>query len=157
MGRRCGTARAPLCGSLGLPVAASFRRQDYFDNDSPCFVGDVGIGINPALAQRVKDADVLLVLGARLGEMPTQGYSLLDIPKPKQQLIHVHASVEELGRVYQPDLAINAGPGAFAARRLRTLILSIARSGAVGGTMRGKPTKPGRLRRARRARCKWEM
>jgi acetolactate synthase-1/2/3 large subunit len=99
----------------GLPVAASFRRQDYFDNESPCYVGDVGIGINPALAQRVKDADLLLVLGARLGEMPTQGYALLDIPRPKQQLIHVHASTEELGRVYQADQAINAGPRAFAA------------------------------------------
>jgi acetolactate synthase-1/2/3 large subunit len=104
----------------GLPVAASFRRQDYFDNESPCYVGDVGIGINPALAQRVKDADLLLVLGARLGEMPTQGYSLLDIPKPKQQLIHVHASAEELGRVYQPDLPINAGPRTFAAALAKT-------------------------------------
>ena len=99
----------------GLPVAASFRRQDYFDNESRCYVGDVGIGINPALAQRVKDADLLLILGTRLGEMPTQGYSLLDIPKPKQQLIHVHASADELGRVYQPDFPINAGPRAFAA------------------------------------------
>ena len=99
----------------GLPVAASFRRQDYFDNENPCYVGDFGIGINPALVQRVKDADLLLVLGARLGEMPTQGYSLLDIPRPKQQLIHVHASAEELGRVYQADHAINAGARAFAA------------------------------------------
>jgi acetolactate synthase-1/2/3 large subunit len=99
----------------GLPVAASFRRQDYFDNESPCYVGDAGVGINPALAQRVKDADLLLALGARLGEIPAQGYSLLDIPKLKQRLIHVHASVEELGRVYQPDLPINAGPRAFAA------------------------------------------
>ncbi len=104
----------------GLPVAASFRRQDYFDNESPCYVGDVGVGINPALAQQVKDADLLLVLGARLGEMPTQGYSLLDIPKPKQQLIHVHASADELGRVYQPDLPINAGPRAFAAALAKT-------------------------------------
>jgi acetolactate synthase-1/2/3 large subunit len=103
-----------------LPVAASFRRQDYFDNESPCYVGDVGIGINPALAKRVRDADLLLVLGARLGEMPTQGYSLLDIPKPKQQLIHVHASADELGRVYQPDLPINAGPRAFAAALAKT-------------------------------------
>ena len=70
---------------------------------------------NPALAQRIRDADLLLVLGARLGEMPTQGYSLLDIPRPKQKLIHVHASADELGRVYQPDLPINAGPRAFAA------------------------------------------
>ena len=104
----------------GLPVAASFRRQDYFDNESFCYVGDIGIGVNPALAQRIKDADLLLVLGARLGEMPTQGYSLLDIPKPSQQLIHVHASADELGRVYQPDLPINAGPRAFAAALAKT-------------------------------------
>ncbi len=100
--------------SSGLPVAASFRRQDYFDNDSACYAGDVGIGINPALARRVGEADLLLVLGARLGEMPTGGYTLLDIPRPRQTLIHVHASAEELGRVYQADLAINAGPRAFA-------------------------------------------
>jgi acetolactate synthase-1/2/3 large subunit len=104
----------------GLPVAASFRRQDYLDNESPCYVGDAGIGINPALAQRIRDADLLLVLGARLGEMPTQGYSLLDIPRPKQKLIHVHASADELGRVYQPNLPINAGPRAFAAALAKT-------------------------------------
>ncbi|MFY9874626.1 MAG: thiamine pyrophosphate-binding protein [Rhodomicrobium sp.] len=104
----------------GLPVAASFRRQDYLDNESPCYVGDAGIGINPALAQRIRDADLLLVLGARLGEMPTQGYSLLDIPRPKQKLIHLHASADELGRVYQPDLPINAGPRAFAAALAET-------------------------------------
>ncbi len=111
----------------GLPVAASFRRQDYFDNESRCYAGDAGVGINPALAQRIKDADLLLVLGARLGEMPTQGYSLLDIPRPKQQLIHVHASAEELGRVYQPDHAINAGPRAFAA--------ALAKIAAVDGSI----------------------
>src|SRR5262249_7080891 len=99
----------------GLPIATSFRRQDYFNNNHPCYAGDVGIGINPKLAQRVKEADVLLVMGARLGEMPTSGYTLLDIPKPKQKLVHVHADAGELGRVYQPDLAINAGPRAFAA------------------------------------------
>ncbi len=100
--------------ACGLPVAASFRRQDYVDNDSACYAGDVGIGINPALARRVQEADLLLVLGARLGEMPTGGYTLLDIPRPRQTLIHVHASAEELGRVYQADLPINAGPRAFA-------------------------------------------
>lgn len=98
----------------GLPVSASFRRQDYIDNDSACYVGDLGPGINPALAQRVKDADVLIALGARLGEMPMQGYSLIDIPKPKQTLIHVHASAEEHGHVYQAALPIHATPRAFA-------------------------------------------
>ncbi len=98
-----------------LPVVASFRRQDYFNNDHPCYAGDVGIGINPKLARRVRDADLLLVLGARLSEAATGGYSLLDIPRPKQKLVHVHADAGELGRTYQADLPIVAGPRAFAA------------------------------------------
>lgn len=93
----------------GLPVGTSFRCQDLFDNRSPCYAGDVGIGINPKLAERVKNADVLLVIGARLGEMTTSGYTLLEAPQPHQRLIHVHAGAEELGRVYRPALAINSG------------------------------------------------
>ena len=93
----------------GLPVACSFRRQDHFDNRSPSYAGDVGIGINPALAQRVKDADLLLVIGARLGEAATGGYTLLEIPTPRQTLVHVHAGPEELGRVYRAALPINSG------------------------------------------------
>ncbi|HKU47158.1 MAG TPA: thiamine pyrophosphate-binding protein [Burkholderiales bacterium] len=93
----------------GLPVGASFRCQDLFDNRSNNYAGDVGIGINPKLAERIKNADVLLVIGARLGEMTTSGYSLLDVPVPRQTLIHVHAGAEELGRVYRPALAINSG------------------------------------------------
>ena len=93
----------------GLPVGTSFRCQDLFDNRSPNYAGDVGIGINPKLAQRVKDADVLLVIGARLGEMTTGAYSLVEAPVPKQTLIHVHAGAEELGRVYRPELPINSG------------------------------------------------
>lgn len=99
----------------GLPVAASFRRQDYFDNTSPLYAGDLGLGMNPKLAQRVRDADLLLALGGRLGEVPTAGYTLLDVPRPKQKLIHVHADPRELGRVYQADLPINADPRAMAA------------------------------------------
>ena len=99
----------------GLPVAASFRRQDYFDNAHPLYAGDLGLGINRKLAQRVRDADLLLVLGARLGEVPTSGYALLDVPCPRQKLIHVHADPEELGRVYQAQLPINADPCAMAA------------------------------------------
>jgi acetolactate synthase-1/2/3 large subunit len=99
----------------GLPAAAVFRRQDRFDNDHPNYVGDVGIGVNPKLAQRVREADLLLVLGARLGEMTTGGYTLIDIPTPRQALVHIHAGPEELGRVYQPALAINATPRGFAA------------------------------------------
>ena len=104
------------CGKLkrwieaeGLPAGTSFRCQDLFDNRSPNYAGDVGIGINPKLAQRVKDADVLLVVGARLGEMTSSAYTLLEVPQPRQTLIHVHAGAEELGRVYRPALAINSG------------------------------------------------
>ena len=93
----------------GLPAGTSFRSQDLFDNRSPSYAGDVGIGINPELAQRVKDADVLLVIGARLGEMTTGAYTLVEAPVPRQTLIHVHAGAEELGRVYRPALAINSG------------------------------------------------
>ncbi len=93
----------------GLPVGTSFRCQDLLDNRSASYAGDVGIGINPKLAQRVKDADVLLVIGARLGEMTTSAYTLLEPPQPRQALVHVHAGAEELGRVYRPALAINSG------------------------------------------------
>ncbi len=97
-----------------LSAGAAFRRQDAIDNDSPSYAGDVGIGINPALAERVRDADVLLVVGPRLGEMTTSGYTLLEVPRPRQTLVHVHPGAEELGRVYQPDLPILAGMEHFA-------------------------------------------
>jgi acetolactate synthase-1/2/3 large subunit len=100
-----------------LPAGAAFRRQDAIDNESPSYVGDVGIGINPKLAERVRDADLLLVVGPRLGEMTTSGYTLVD----KQELVHVHPGAEELGRVYRPVLPILSGPEQFAAavRNLR--------------------------------------
>jgi acetolactate synthase I/II/III large subunit len=98
-----------------LPVGCSFRCQDLFDNGHQNYAGDVGIGINPKLAERVKNADLLIVVGARLGEMTTSGYTLVGIPVPKQKLVHVHASAEELGRVYQAALPINAGMAEFAA------------------------------------------
>ncbi|HWA51167.1 MAG TPA: thiamine pyrophosphate-binding protein [Dongiaceae bacterium] len=101
--------------AMNLPTGCSFRCQDLFDNLHPNYAGDVGIGINPKLAARVKNADLLLVVGARLGEMTTSGYTLLSIPVPQQPLIHVHASAEELGRVYQAALAINSGMAEFAA------------------------------------------
>ncbi|OGA27651.1 MAG: thiamine pyrophosphate-binding protein [Betaproteobacteria bacterium RIFCSPLOWO2_02_FULL_65_24] len=99
----------------GLPVGCAFRFQDLFDNRSDCYAGDIGIGINPKLAQRVQDADLVLVIGARLGEMTTGGYTLVAPPRPRQKLIHVHAGAEELGRVYQGDLLINSGMQQFAA------------------------------------------
>jgi len=101
--------------NCGLPVACSFRFQDLFDNAHDHYVGDVGIGINPKLAARVRDADVLLVIGARLGEMTTGAYTLVEPPRPKQKLVHVHAGAEELGRVYQGDLLINSGMPQIAA------------------------------------------
>ena len=104
-----------FAGASGLPVAVSFRRQDYFDNAHPCYAGDAGIGLNPKLAERIQAADVLAVLGSRLSEASTRGYTLLNIPKTGQTLIHVHADAGELGRVYHADLPIVSGPRAFAA------------------------------------------
>ncbi|HYC42248.1 MAG TPA: thiamine pyrophosphate-binding protein [Noviherbaspirillum sp.] len=92
-----------------LPVACAFRFQDLLDNRHPNYVGDVGIGINPRLAARVRNADLLIAIGPRLGEMTTGGYTLLQAPCPQQKLVHVHAAAEELGRVYQADLMINSG------------------------------------------------
>jgi len=98
-----------------LPVATTFRRAHLVDASHPCYAGDLGIGPNPKLLARVKDADLVLLIGGRLGEMPSQSYTLFDIPGPKQTLVHVHPGAEELGRVYSPALAINATPSAFAA------------------------------------------
>jgi len=103
-----------------LPVGNAFRFQDTFDNFHPLYAGDVGIGINPKLSQRIKDSDLILAIGPRLGEMTTSGYTLLDVPKPKQKLVHIHASAEELNRVYAADLAICATMNA-AARSLEVL------------------------------------
>ena len=98
-----------------VPVGCSFRRQMLFDHLHPSYAGDVGIGINPALAKEIKDADLLVLVGARMSEMPSSGYTLIDIPYPKQKLIHVYPDPEELGRIYRPDLAICAAPAEFAA------------------------------------------
>ena len=92
-----------------LPVSCAFRFQDLLDNDHPHYIGDVGIGINPKLAARVREADVILAIGPRLGEMTTGGYALIAAPVPAQRLIHVHADAEELGSVYQAELMINSG------------------------------------------------
>ena len=97
-----------------LPVAASFRRQDRFDNAHPCYVGDFGLGANPKLHARFRDADLLLAIGARFGEIPSAGYQLLDIPTPRQPLVHVLPDPDEIGRLYAPTLGIVASPGGFA-------------------------------------------
>ncbi len=94
-----------------LPVACGFRFQDTFDNRHPLYAGDVGIGINPLLAARVRDADCILALGLRLGEMTTGGYTLLTPPQPRQKLIHIHPGAEELGRVYSAPVMVNAQVG----------------------------------------------
>ncbi len=99
----------------GLPVAASFRRQDLVDNTLDCYVGDVGLGVNPRLAQRVADADLLIAVGPRLTEIETQGYTLPVAPGAAPALVHVHPDPDELGRVYQPALGILSGMRAFAA------------------------------------------
>jgi acetolactate synthase I/II/III large subunit len=98
-----------------LPVITSFRRLHLFPAVHPCYAGDLGTGVNPKLPARVKGCDLVLLVGGRMGEMPSQGYALFDIPNPKTKLVHVHADPDELGRVYRPDLAINAAPTAFAA------------------------------------------
>ena len=96
-----------------LPVACSFRRQMLFDHQHPNYAGDVGIGINPALQQYIKSSDLVILLGGRLSEIPSQNYTLLDIPTTRQTLVHVYPGAEELGRVYHPNLAINASPVSF--------------------------------------------
>jgi len=116
-------AMADVAETLDLPVGASFRCQDFLDNRHPNYVGDIGIGINPKLAQRVRDADYIFSIGARLGEMTTSGYTLLQSPVPEQKLVHVHADPNELGRVYHPTCAVTADAGLLIeqiAQRLRT-------------------------------------
>ncbi|MBC7733133.1 MAG: thiamine pyrophosphate-binding protein [Bacteriovorax sp.] len=103
-----------------LPVGCAFRFQDGFDNRHPNYAGDIGIGINPKLAKRIKQADLVIAIGARLGEMTTGGYTLLQAPRPAQRLIHIHAGAEELGRVYAADLMLQAAM-ASAAKALDTL------------------------------------
>ncbi|MGI9492685.1 MAG: thiamine pyrophosphate-binding protein [Geminicoccaceae bacterium] len=97
-----------------LPVAVSFRRQDYLDNTHRCYVGHAGVSLKPPLSDRIKEADLLLLVGTRLGEASSQGYKVVDVPKPRQTLVHVHAGAEELGMVYMPALSINAGIEPFA-------------------------------------------
>ncbi len=97
----------------GFPVATSFRRQDILDNRSPNFAGDLGTSGPPALIQRFKDADLLLVIGARLGEMTTQGYTILQAPTTRPKLIHVHADADELGKVFTPELSVLSSSSNF--------------------------------------------
>jgi len=113
--RQASAQIAAFAQSHDLPVACAFRRQDLIDNQHPCYVGEAGLGMDPRLAKRIAQADLILAIGPRLGETTTNGYTLLNVPRPAQSLIHVHADPEELGRVYHADLAINAAMPAFAA------------------------------------------
>lgn len=103
-----------------LPVGNAFRFQDTFDNRHPQYAGDVGIAINPRLAERIRQSDLVIVVGPRLGEMTTSGYTLLEVPRPQQKLVHIHAGAEELGRVYAADLMLQASM-ACAAKALESL------------------------------------
>ena len=100
--------------AYNLPVGCSYRCQDLIDNRDPHYVGDVAVGLNPRLADRFKQCDLLLVIGARLGEWTTVNYTLFDVPRPRMKFVHIHAGAEELGRVYQGDLLINSGMPEFA-------------------------------------------
>ena len=110
----CQDARA-FAEAWDLPVACSFRRQDLLDNRHRNYVGEVGIAISPELKKRVREADLILAVGPRLGEMTTGGYTLFEPPRPRQTLVHVHPAADELGRVYQAELMINSGMAEFCA------------------------------------------
>ncbi|MEM6677660.1 MAG: thiamine pyrophosphate-binding protein [Pseudomonadota bacterium] len=135
--------------TLQLPVGVSFRCQDYLDNAHPCYAGDVGIAPNPALAARVREADVLLVLGARLGEMTTSGYTLITPPVPRQGVLHVHPDTSELGRVYRPDMAIAARAG--------VVVCQLAEAAQQGRSKAPSEERAAVLREVRRSYEAWQV
>lgn len=107
---------ATFAGRENVPVALAFRRQDYLDNRHPSYAGDLNVGINPKLAKRMREADRLLVIGSRLGDIATQGYALFDAPGPRPKIAHIHADADEIGRVFTPDLSVvSDGPSFVAA------------------------------------------
>ena len=122
-------ALADFATAAQIPVATAFRRQDYMDNRHACFAGDLNVGVNPALAQRVRDADCLLLVGTRFGDIETQGYSLVDPANPGKTILHVHADPDEIGRVYGATLGVVA-PGDVAMLGLRD---ALRRQGAWQG------------------------
>jgi acetolactate synthase-1/2/3 large subunit len=109
-----GVALAAWCDASGIPVAASWRCQDYVDNTAACYAGHLALGLDPALEARLRDADVLLLVGARLGDIETAGYSTIEPPGLGRSLVHVHPDPNELGRVYEPALGIVASGERFA-------------------------------------------
>jgi acetolactate synthase-1/2/3 large subunit len=108
------TAIKTFAERFALPVVTSYRRGPLFDPLHPCYAGDLGIGPNPRLVARIKASDLVVLVGGRLGEIPSQGYALFDIPTPRTKLVHVYPGAEELGRLYRPHLAIHASPVPFA-------------------------------------------
>lgn len=142
-----GECRAQLqtfAETQALPVATAFRRQDRFDNHHPLYAGDAGLGMNPELATLMSEADLLIAIGTRLGDITTRHYELVDVPKPRQRLVHIHPDPQEPCRVRVPDLAICAAVGGFA-------------EAAAG--MNAGPCAPEReawLTRARNAREAWQ-
>jgi len=125
--------------AASLPVGASFRCQDYIDNTHACYVGHVGIGINPALAAHIREADLVVAVGARLGEMTTSGYTLFDVPRMRPAFVHIHADPEEIGRVYTPDLGVVASSPAM----LRALRSTVSRRSPREWTTRLRRTYEG--------------
>ena len=119
--------------SSDIPVVAAFRYQDQFDNNSPVFVGEAGVGMAAHVKTLLRDADVILAVNVRFGEMTTDGYTLLAVPQPHQQLIHVHGSDREIGKIYIPAIGIQAGPNAFAKD-------SVAGARRLVGLARRRPT-----------------
>ncbi|WP_151446176.1 thiamine pyrophosphate-binding protein [Lacisediminimonas profundi] len=111
--RGASDAIARFAENFDLPVVCGFRRQDLFDNRHPHYAGEAGLGMDPKLAARIKAADLVIAVGPRLGETTTNGYTLFDVPKPVQRLVHVHRDPNELGHVYHADLAIHAGMEEF--------------------------------------------
>ena len=120
-----------LAAKQGLPVAVSFRRQMLFDANHPNFIGDLGLGPNPALIAYAKSADVILLLGGRLSEIASQSYTLLDIPEPRTKLIHIHPDPEEIGKVYQAQIGIAASPKSFVATLAERVDRGVDRSAVI--------------------------
>jgi acetolactate synthase I/II/III large subunit len=142
-----GRAFATWCGASGIPVAAAWRCQDYVDNDADCYAGHLGLGADPALQALLGDADLLLVVGGRLGDIETAGYSTIVPPGPGRALVHVHPDPDEIGRVYEPELGIVASGPRFARAleelepvdgRMREKELETAHA-AYLGTLEGRP------------------
>jgi acetolactate synthase I/II/III large subunit len=105
-----------FCEANELPVACAFRCQDFVDNRSPSYVGVLGVAMDEALAGRLRDADLVIGIGGRLGEVATRRYTLIEPPRPRQRLVHVHPDPSELGFVYETDLPIVSGLPELAAR-----------------------------------------